>query len=419
MSKQIVWHECQKVWKSPIFLLLLFVFSVFDFFLIINNSYMKEELKIANELAETYGLQITEESLQLFEQALQKDREQLVAITGKKFSSVSEFFEQTTWEDFDSYSEVDKSLFRELELKEMYFQMAQSIDVYYDSLKIDSLAEDTIRMYGLSGKPAEMIRNEYIKLSDRFEEIKISEEHKQWAFAGAPYKMHSFLFRNIFGALVFQALVLVVLTTAFITNYEVEHKTHLLSFSTRRGRAFMKDKLIASLIMSLLMCLVLFGVTLACYFSVFSYTGLWDSPISSAFNWEYTLPYITWRNIPFIQFLLLVTLLLMGCMLLFTLVVFTISVIVKNSYFTFFIFAIFFALGYLASGFMPTNSIFIIFASFNLSVIVMNPHMLFSGQNGLGTMFHNYEVITIVIWAFIVTVTSMLAYKYFQKQSIQ
>ncbi|MFJ8064495.1 hypothetical protein ACIQYS_07675 [Psychrobacillus sp. NPDC096426] len=419
MNRQVIWNECQKVWKSPIFLVLIVVFSAFNIFLIVSNSYMKDELKMANHLADTYGLQITDESLRLFEQDIQKDVEQLQTITNTKFNSIYEFLEQTSWDEYNAYSEEDRSFFHQLELKEIYLNIAKNMETEYNKLSIEEIAEGTINMYGLSGKPAEMTRKEYGKLSERLEELKESGEYKQWAFAGKPYRMHSLLFRSLFKTLVFETLILIVLATAFITNYEFENKTHLLSYSTKRGRSFMKDKLAASLIISTTISFILLAVTLGTYFSIFDYAHLWSSSISSAFNWEYNLPYITWWKMPFIKFLLLVVLVLYSCMLLFSAIVFVISVFVKNSYFTFFIFAIFFIVGYLMTGFMPTSSIFIIIATYNLSVVVLNPHMLFSGQSGLGTMFQYFEVITIVIWTFIVVATSMLACKYFKKQDIQ
>ena len=419
MNRQVIWNECQKVWKSPIFLVLIIVFSAFNIFLIVSNSYMKDELKMANHLADTYGLQITDDSLLKFEHDLQKDAEQLQTITNKKFNSIYEFLDQTSWDAYNAYSEENRAFFHQLELKEMYLNIAKNMETDYNKLSMEKIAEGTINMYGLSGKPAEMTRKEYGKLSERFEELKESGEYKQWAFAGKPYKMHSLLFRTVFNALLFETLILIVLATAFITNYEFENKTHLLSYSTKRGRSFMKDKLAASLIISTTISFVLLAVTLGTYFSIFDYAHLWDSAISSAFNWEYKLPYITWWKMPFMQFLLLAILVLYSCMLLFSVIVFVISVFVKNSYFTFFIFAVFFAVGYLMSGFMPPSSIFIIIATFNLSVVVLNPHMLFSGQSGLGTMFQYFEVITIGIWTCIVLATSMLACKYFKKQEIR
>ena len=70
---RVVFHECKKVFTSPILLGLLAVFAVFNIFLITSNTYFKDELKTVNELVKTYGLEITDDSLNQFEQDLQAD----------------------------------------------------------------------------------------------------------------------------------------------------------------------------------------------------------------------------------------------------------------------------------------------------------------------------------------------------------
>jgi len=105
-------------------------------------------------------------------------------------------------------------------------------------------------------------------------------------------------------------------------------------------------------------------------------------------------------------------------MLLFSAIAFVISILVKNSYFTFFIFAVFFAIGFMLPSFMPSSSSLIFSAGFNLSVIVMNPHILFTGNGGL-VMFKYYELVTIAVWIAIVVVSYLFVSKYFQKVDIQ
>ena len=61
---RIVFHECKKAFTSPILITLLVLFSALNIFLIVSNSYFKEELKVANELADTYGVKITDEIIE-------------------------------------------------------------------------------------------------------------------------------------------------------------------------------------------------------------------------------------------------------------------------------------------------------------------------------------------------------------------
>src|SRR5690625_400820 len=415
---RIIFQECKKAFTSPILLTLLVVFSAFNIFLIVSNSYFKDELKMANELSQTYGLEITEKSLQQFEQDLQTDLAQLTEITGEEYETVYEFLDTFTMKDVDLYTEDEHLFFQQLQLKEIYLNRAKSIDDDYRELDIIALGEAEINKYGLSGKAARMLRDEYKKLDKRLEQLKQNGENKEWFFLGKPYMMHSFLFRTVFMTFMFEALLLIVLATAFLTTYEFENKTHLLTYATKRGRSLMKDKLGASLIISTIFITCLLLITLGTYFIVFDYANLWGSSISSALNWEYNLPYITWWDMPFGKFLLLVIGVMYICLLLFSALTFVIGVIVKNSYFTFFLLAIFFAIGLMLSSFIPTFSSLVLFTNFNLSIVVMNPHMLFTGNSGL-TMFKYHEIVTITVWTGITIVFCLLVTKYFRRVDIQ
>lgn len=292
-------HECKKAFTAPILITLMVLFSAFNLFFIFSNSNTRDELKVANELAKTYDTRITDEALLQLEKDLKTDIARPHGSDGPALS--------------------------QLQLKTMYRKMAQSIDSEYARIDWNKIAKFEIRKYKLSGIAAERLTEEYGRLSQRFEELKENGEHKTWFFAGKPYRMHSFLFASVFRMIIFESLLLIGLTTAFITNYEFENKTFLVAYSTRRGRSLMIDKLAASLLTAAGMVTVIAAVTLGAYFSVFDYSHLWNSPISSAFNWEGrvdTLPYVSWWNVSFAAYLSGSILLLYVCMLLLSAMVF-------------------------------------------------------------------------------------------------
>lgn len=140
MAKRIVWYECKKALTSPILIGLLLLFTAFNIFVIMSNSYFKEELKVANQLVEKYGRQITDQSLIQFEKDLQVDLAQLKEITGREFGSVYDFVEQLPYEKRDLYSDQDWHFIEQLQLKEMYFGMANDIDENYASIDLQQVA---------------------------------------------------------------------------------------------------------------------------------------------------------------------------------------------------------------------------------------------------------------------------------------
>ncbi|AXI00541.1 hypothetical protein DV702_12910 [Sporosarcina sp. PTS2304] len=418
---RIVFYEFKKAFTSPILLVLTLLFMSFNIFLIFSNSYYKEELTVANDVAETYGVKITDESLQKLEKDLQSDVIELNQITSKhtrqEYSSVNDFLDSLQYKDHSLYSENEWAIFNQLQLKGLYFNRAKNIDSDYEKINWKEHASDQIEGYSLNGDAAKILRNEYDKLSKRFEEMKESGEHKEWFFMGTQYKMHSFLFKTIFGHLIFESIILIVLATALITNFEFENKTHLVMYPTKRGRQLMKDKLFASFITTTAITALLILITLGIYFSVFDYSNLWGSSISSALNWEYTLPYVAWWDLSFINFLLLSISLVYVCMLLFSAITFAISLLVKNSYFTFFIFAVFFAIAYMVPAYIPGSSKWMIITGFTLSSLVMNPHVFFMG-NGELAMFKYYESITVVVWSVFAIASCFCCLKKFNKQEI-
>lgn len=418
---EITLHECKKAFRSPIFIVLILLFSAFNIFLIISDSYYAEELKVTNEIANKYGVQITEESLLQLEQDLKQELLSLNKITkqrtGQEFSSIDDLWEMVETRDYDRYSEEERDLIKQLLLKDMLFGMAQSIDDRYDDLDWKRVAESEIQMYGLRGEAAETLKKEYDKFSQRFAEMKASAEHKEWFFPGAPYKMHSLLFGSVFRTIIFESLILIVLVTALITNFEFENKTYLVTFSTFRGRSLMKDKLAASLFMTTVITTIILVVTLTTYFTVFDYSDLWGTSISSAFNWESSLPYVAWWDLSIASFLLCSILLVYICMLLFATITFFIAVFVKNSYYTFFLFSFFFAVNILVPGFMPTSSNLLFIIGFNLPSLVLNPQNWFMGSGGL-ILFKHYELITVSVWTVISITSCILAIKRFKKSEI-
>ncbi len=418
MAMRIVWYECKKALKSPILIGLLLLFTAFNIFVIVSNSNFKDELKVVNELVERYGRQITNQSLIQFKEDLQVDLAHLEKITGKEFSSVYDFLDELNYEDHELYSESDWHFIEQLQLKEMYFGMANDIDGNYAKIDLKKVAENTITQNRLSGNAANTIRIEYEKFSKRFEEMKQNEEHKEWFFAGKAYFMHSFLFKKVFLHIAIEALMFIILSTALITNYEFENRTHLVTYGTTRGRRLMRDKLRASVVTAALLTTFLLAVTLSTYFAVFDYTNLWGTSISSAFNWEYNFPYVAWWDLSVGLFLVGAIAIVSIAMLLFSGLTFALTTLVKNSYVAAILMATFFVLAFLIPGFMPTSSNLLFITIYSLSTLVLNISASFMGSSGL-VMFKNFEWMTLLCWTMITLVFCAFSLKWFSKKDIQ
>lgn len=230
--------------------------------------------------------------------------------------------------------------------------------------------------------------------------------------------MHSFLFKTVFQHIAIESLMLIILSTALITNYEFENRTHLVTYGTARGRRLMRDKLSASVIIAALLTTFIIVITLGAYFSVFDYSNMWASSISSAFNWEYNFPNVAWWDLSFGEFLIGAIVIVYMTMLLFSGLTFALTTLVKNSYIAAILMATFFVLALLIPSFMPTSSNLLFITSYNLSVLVLNIPASFMGSSGL-ILFKNFEWLTIVCWTMITIVLCIFSLKWFSKKDIQ
>lgn len=74
---KITWHEMKKALSSPIVLILFVAFIGFNGFQILSQSHAKEEINSVNELIDTYGRIITDESLSQLLNDLNEDAQEL------------------------------------------------------------------------------------------------------------------------------------------------------------------------------------------------------------------------------------------------------------------------------------------------------------------------------------------------------
>lgn len=259
-----------------------------------------------------------------------------------------------------------------------YYEIKGGGIAAFEEINIMEIAESEIRRYGLGGDAVDTVRNVYREFETRFERLVENEEHRNLFFLGSHYRMHTFLFRRLFGLFIFEIMVLVVLVTAYLSNYEFDNKTQLLTYSTKRGRKLISDKLYASMIVNMCVVTIIIAASLGVYFVVFDYTGLWSVPISSYFNSEPPVNvFLSWWQMSFLQYLLWSIGLVYICALLFTFITFLIASFVKSSYIVFFIFLLIFGVTLLLPEMAPRDSNIIFATVFTPFSVILNPHVWF------------------------------------------
>ncbi|AKL96587.1 ABC-2 family transporter protein [Clostridium aceticum] len=416
-------HEFRKVITSPVIIGMGVLFIAFNFFLILGQNYSHNELTVLNKLVDELGYEINDEMIESFqdyyEDELRKMNEMTYDKTSETYTDVGSFFEEVkyNYELYTSYSSEDLDYFHQLMVLETYLELIGSIDETYASINMMGIAESVIEMYGISGTAAETVRNNYVQLEERLNQLLENNEHKNMFFIGQIYQMHSLLFGNIFRMMIFQIMIIVVLITAYLMNYEFENKTHLVVYSSKRGRNIIGDKLLVSIGSSIIVTTFIVGITLIGYFSIFSYEGLWHVPISNYFNWENNFPYISWWNMSFMQYLISSIILIYLCSILFTAITFILSIFIKSSYIVFFVFGILFGLILLLPDMMPRSNNLIFVPGFTPFYLALNPVTWFMGRNPF-SMFQYYEIIVVGTWALLLFIIGNLTARKFKKEDI-
>ncbi len=414
-------NEFKKIISSPIIIGLLVLFIVFNSTIVFQNSYMKDELKVLNKIVDRFGYKINDEMLAEFKEYYDEGLKRLNRITrekaSKNYNRVSEFYNDYPYGIEKLYRKEEVEFIRELGIVEAYYYMTREIDDVYLEIDPMNIAENQINQYGLSGGAADTLRNEYKNFSKRFDQLISKNEHKNLFFMGKVYRMHSLLFKDLFRTIIFEVIILVVLITAYLINYEFDNNTETITYTTRRGRNFILDKFFVSIVSTILATTIILGISLGLYFITFDYSGLGNVPISSYFNNEYSFLYMSWWNMSFVQYLFASIGIIYTSMLLFTGITFIMTRYIKNTYIVFFVFAIIFGLFLLVSGMLPRNSNIVFIGSFTPFILITNPFMWFM-ESGAFTTFKYYELATVGIWSVLLLVLSILSIKRFKRQDI-
>ncbi|EOU1807750.1 TPA: hypothetical protein ACF351_002162 [Clostridium perfringens] len=416
--------EWEKLFRNPVLIILIGIFLIYNFILINDNSYIKEGLEETNKLISQVGYKVDENMLKKLENMYDEKMKDLNELTERKlhktFESMNEFlankdFHNWTYEE-KVFSKEDMDLINQLNAINLYKNITPEFIHRIESLDSEKMAESNINKYGFKGEAANLVRKNYEDLGKRLQALKGNGEHKNLIFFGENYRTQNLLYKKVIGACLIEIMILVVLGVCFLINYERENKTLGLVSATKRGRNLIKDKAIVGLMYSILVAIIILGITLIVYFSVFDYSKIWNVPISSALNWEVG-PHISWYNLTVLQNLLLS----IGVVLIISLISGGISLslclFIKSSYKAFFTFFILFGGLYMLPGLFSMSSKLVIWSYFNIFVLTLNPQKWFAEAGALLTSKYYIEG-TLISNGVIVIIISLILIKRFKKVDI-
>ena len=111
---------------------------------------------------------------------------------------------------------------------------------------------------------------------------------------------HKFLYGSLFPAIAMEAAILGMLSMLYLLSYEEQRRTVSLACSSRTGRRLYRQKVLAGLTAAVVLYALLAAATLAVYFALWDYSGIWSASVSSQFNYLVDMmlrrPFLTWAD---------------------------------------------------------------------------------------------------------------------------
>lgn len=111
---------------------------------------------------------------------------------------------------------------------------------------------------------------------------------------------HQYLYNTLFRVLLTESVLLGLLCALYLVGYEGLSGTQSLACVSRTGRRLWKHKTLAALTAALGLYALLTLLTMGPYLLLWDYRGIWDSSVSSQFNYFvdmlYSRPFLTWAD---------------------------------------------------------------------------------------------------------------------------
>ena len=140
----------------------------------------------------------------------------------------------------------------------------------------------------------------YGLLADRVEHLAQTDAALDLYAGPATHGSHQFLFGTLFRAVLGESAVLAMLGTLYLSGYEGMHRMEGVAYTSRIGRRLRRVKVLAALPASAVFYGLLALGTLAPYFLLYDYSGIWSASVSSQFNYYsdmlFVRPFLTWGD---------------------------------------------------------------------------------------------------------------------------
>lgn len=418
-------YELKKIITSYVILILTILMIVLNFYTIKEKVHViRDDLSIVNKIIGEFGKEINEYSINEMNNEYKKKLIKFNNLTkkklGKTYKFVGDFFNSGEYyrnvEYNNKFSNKEIRLLNELRVLELYVNLAIEQVQEYEKVNFSNNALQYSKDHGLKEKALNIAINRYDISQLVFEETIENKNHKN-IFPLGDYRFYSLVFYDIFLQCIFEIIIMVVLITSYLINYENDNNTNTIVYTTKRGRKNIKDKLFVSIFSSVIVSALILGFALLSLHLNIDIANILKTSIRSAFNWEGKVPYIFWFNNSVGMQIVLTTIIILICSGLFSLITFIITNLVKSSYISFIIFFIIFGIFIIATDIPSKESVICMYMGYDLFNLIIRPSAFFMVRAPM-IVDKFYEIKVLIIWTVILDILSILTIKKFKNENI-
>ena len=286
------------------------------------------------------------------------------------------------------------------------------------------VAERYITALGLTGSIAEGMRAKYEALQPVADRSAIAGYSYSPYFGDFTYFMHRNLFDSfgVMGRLLLQGMLLATLLSLLAVGYEqINHTAHSV-YATKTGRRILRHKIAASITAGAGLYALLAGITLGVYFTVFDFSNVWGSSVSSGFNrlsdiFAPLRPFATWHSFTVASYLWATLGLSLALILCATLLGVIVGILSKNGYIGFLTVVLLNGACLVLPAMLSANSYPRFFVYHTPIWLWWNSSLWFT-EGGFITLWRNFELWGTGISLLSLAALCLLAVKIFEKRNL-
>ena len=295
----------------------------------------------------------------------------------------------------------------------------------FENYNTSEIAEAYISFFGLTGRVAERMRVKYEDLQMVVDEKAVAGDSFSAYFGEQTSVMHLNLFHNVgfMGRLLFQGILLAVLLALLGVGYEQINHTEYSVYATKTGRRILRYKIAASLAAGIGLYAILTTITLSIYFAVFDYGNVWNSSVSSGFNYINIgnimgdRPFTTWQSFTIASYLWAIVGVSLGLIICFSLMGAMIGILSRNAYLGFLMVVLVNAVCMVLPLIISRN-LYSHYMMFYTPIMLWFNSGLWFTDGSFMTLWRNFELWGTGVSVLALAVLCVLAVKKFEKRDI-